>query len=249
MLIRTCLPLAASLLIATVETPLWAQTKVPAPFHTEAEAARHEANFMVAAKKEGYTLRPTFFYRNHLDITKTKALRRVGVDMLAMDREILIDGSPDFPAAPLYSDLAVHGTIIRAIGDSSHTAYYHSAFTVRVSEAWQGQPPADTVVVRLRSGPLGTGQLHESMAPELAQGQEVVLFLLPVNFAGFAEAEKQGVLYEKNNAAPGDFDLVKAIKVKEGHVFGGKVRLARARKYSQRIAAILDKEHFYQKAF
>ncbi|HEX8506550.1 MAG TPA: hypothetical protein VF630_14380 [Hymenobacter sp.] len=249
MLLKTCLLLAASLTAATLETPLLAQTAPIGPFRTEAEAAQHKAGFLTAAEKAGYVLQPDFFYRNRLDVTKTKALRRVGVDLLRMDRSMLIDGAPDFPSAPMYSDLAVHGTIIRATGDTSRTAYYHAAFTVRVSEAWQGRAPADTVVVRLRSGPLGAGQLHESMEPELAQGQEVVLFLSPVDFAGYAEAEKQGLASLKNNALPGDFNLVKAIKVKNGRVFGGKVKLARARKYSQRIAAILDKEHFYQKEF
>ena len=247
MLTKNCLLVVACLLAATLQMPLWAQA--PALFRTEAEAVRHQAAFVVAARRAGYTLRPAFFYRNRLDVTKTKALRRVGVDMLAMDRSVLVDGPPDFPTAPLYSDLAVHGTIIRATGDSSRTAYYHAAFTVRVREAWQGQPAADTVVVRLRSGPVGTMQLHASMDPELAHGQEVVLFLAPIDFAGFADAEKQGLLYEKNNATPGDFNLVKAINVEDGRVFGGKIKLARARRYSQRIAAILDKEHFYRKAF
>ena len=249
MLTKICLLVAAGLTLAVRETPLLAQTAPVGPFRTEAEAARHQAAFLVAARQAGYTLRPAFFYRNRLDVTKTKALRRVGVDMLAMDRSFLIDGPPDFPTAPLYSDLAVHGTIIRAPADSSRTAYYHAAFTVRVREVWQGLPAADTVVVRLRSGPLGTGHLSESMAPELELGQEVVLFLSPIDFAGFAEAEKQGLTTYRNNAAPGSFDLVKAINVKDGRVFGGKIKLARARKYTQRIAAILDKAHFYQKAF
>ena len=238
-----------SLLMTAGSIPLRAQSIEPAPFRTEAEAARHQARFLRAAEKAGYTLRPTFFYRNRLDVTKTKALRRIGVDMRAMDRQVVIDGSPDFPTAPLYSEVAVHGTVIAQTGDSSRAAFYHSAFTVRVRETWQGQLPADTVVVRLRSGPFGIMQLHVSMAPELELGQEVVLFLTPVDFAGFAEAEKQGLLSQKNNAASGDFDLVKAIKVKDGRVFNGKVRLARARKYIQRIAAILDKAHFYQKEF
>ena len=249
MYMKTCLLVAIGLTAATLQTPLLAQTAPAGPFRTEAEAARHKAGFLAAANKAGYTLQPDFFYRNRLDVTKTKALRRVGVDMLALDQSVLIDGSPDFPTAPLYSDLAVHGTIIRATGDSSRTSYYHAAFTVRVSEAWQGQAPADTVVVRLRSGPLGTAHLYVAEAPELKLGQEVVLFLTPVDFEGHAEANKEGLALGRNNAAPGDFDIVKAIKVKEGRVFGGKIKLVRARKYSKRIAAILDKEHFYQRAF
>lgn len=248
MLIKICLLVATGLTVPTLDTPLLAQTAPARPFRTEVEAVRHQAAFMVAAKQAGYTLRPAFFYRNRLDVTKTKALRRVGVDMLAMDRSFLIDGPLDFPTAPLYSDLAVHGTVIRATSDSSRAVFYHSFFTVCVSEVWQGQSLADTVVVRLRSGPVGTMQLHSAMDPELAQGQEVVLFLSPIDSAGVVEDEK-GLFYRKKNTAPGDFALVKAIGVKNGRVFGGKVPLARARKYSQRIAAILDKAHFYQKVF
>lgn len=249
MSITSRLLVVTALLLATVKNSLWAQSAVPGPFSTEAEAAQHRINFLAAAKQAGYTLRPEFFYRNRLDVAKTKALRRAGVDMLAVDRQILIDGAPDFPTASLYADVAVHGTIVRATVDSSRTVYFHSAFTVRVRQAWQGHPAADTVVVRLRSGPLGAMQLHSSDDPELAQGQEVVLFLSPVDFAGFAEAEKQGFQPEKNNAIPGDFNLVKAIQVKEGRVFSGRIKLARARKYTQRLATILDKEHFYHKAF
>ena len=229
--------------------PLQAQPSAATPFASEAEAARYKAAFVAAARAAGYASRPEFFYRNRLDITKTKALRHIGVDMLAMDRSILVDGPPDYPTAALYSDVVVHGTVVAQAGDTSRAVYYHSAFRVRVTEAWQGHPTADTVEVQLRSGPLGTFHLYESMAPELEVGQEVVLFLSPVDFAGFAEAEKQGLAPYRNNAAPGSFDLVKAIKVKAGRVFGGKIKLARARRYSKRIAAILDKEHFYQKAF
>ncbi|WP_262490412.1 hypothetical protein [Hymenobacter lapidarius] len=42
---------------------------------------------------------------------------------------------------------------------------------------------------------------------------------------------------------------MKVIPVEKGRVFGGRVKLAKARKYSKRIAAILDKERFYQKKF
>lgn len=101
MLRKNCLLLVSCLLITAFETPLWGQAVVPTPFRTETEAARHKAGFLAAARAAGYTQWPEFFYRNRLDVTKTKALRHIGVDMLAMDRSMLIDGPPDYPTAAL----------------------------------------------------------------------------------------------------------------------------------------------------
>jgi len=64
MLIKIRLLGAIGLTVPTPDTPLLAQTAPAGPFCTEAEAVRHQAAFMVAAKQAGYTLRPAFFYRN-----------------------------------------------------------------------------------------------------------------------------------------------------------------------------------------
>ena len=229
--------------------PLQAQPAAAATFRNETEAAQHKAQFLAAARAAGYTQRPEFLYNHRLDVTKTWQLRRAGVDLRREEHSILIDGTPDYPAVALYADLVVHGTVVKQTGDSSRAVFYHSAFEVQVTDTWQGQAAPHPVVARLRSGPSGAFQLNVSMEPELKLGQEVVLFLTPIDFAGYAEADKQGLAPQRNNAAPDDFDVVKVILVKEGRVFGGRVRLARARKYSKRIAAILDKEHFHQKQF
>lgn len=128
MLLKTCLLTLACLTVATLEAPLRAQTTPVGPFGTPAEAARHQAAYMVAAEKAGYASRPAFFYRNRLDVTKTKALRRLGVDMLQMDHSILIDGAYGYQEETLFADWVVRGTVTEETGDSSRRVCLHTTY-------------------------------------------------------------------------------------------------------------------------
>lgn len=251
MLIKTCLLPAVGLILATLNTPLLAQTAPVGPFRTEAEAVRHQAAFVSAAQKQGYTLRPAYFYRNRLDVTKTRKLRRAGVDMQKMDRSILIDGSYGYREETLFSDWVVRGIVTGETGDSSRRACFHTTYTVRVSEVWQGQLPAKTVTVKTMNGPIGTMQMHVAESPVFHQGQEVVLYLGRFDLAGFAEAEKQGLSFCTNNATADDFQVSKALVVlPNGTVAGhGGLPVAEVRAAVQAISVLLDKEHFFQKEF
>ena len=206
---------------------------------------------MIAAKAAGYTMMPEFFYRNRLDVTKTRKLRRAGVDMLLMDRQILIDGSYPYKEQTLYADVVVRGRVTAEVTDSSHRVYFHTTFKVKVEEVWQGRLAADTITVQQMAGPVGRFRMHIAEGSELHLGEEVILYLSPVDFAAFAEAEKQGLSGGANNAVPGDFYSSKAIPVQKGRIAYGraKIELAQARRQVKRIAAILDKGHFYQKFF
>ena len=236
---------------AAVATPLLAQTVPVGPFRTEAEAARHQAGFLAAAQKQGYTSRPTFFYRNRLDITKTKALRRVGVDMLRMDSSFLIDGSYGYQEQTLFADWVVRGIVTEETGDSSRRVCFHTTYKVKITEVWQGQLSAETVTVKTVNGPLGNVRVHVAESPEFRRGQEVVLYLNRFDLVGFAEAEKQGLNMCANNATAEDFQVSKAMQVQpNGYLAGAAgLKVADVRNAVQAIAALLDKEHFYQKEF
>jgi hypothetical protein len=247
---KACLLWATGLMVAAFETSL-AQTVPVGPFRTEAEAVRHQAGFLVAARKQGYTLRPTFFYRNRLDVTKTKALRRVGVDMQNMDRSFLIDGSYGYREETLFADWVVRGIVTEEIGDSSRRVCFHTTYAVKITEVWQGQLTARTVTVKTANGPVGTYQMHVAESPEFHEGQEVVLYLNRFDLAGVADAEKQGLSMCTNNATAEDFQVSKALQVLPNGTVAGHAGLpvAEVRTAVQAISAILDKEHFYQKEF
>ncbi|MBJ6110503.1 hypothetical protein JAO73_15880 [Hymenobacter sp. BT523] len=248
---QTCLLLAACLTAAATHVALRAQTAPVGPFRTEAEAARHQAGFLAAAQKQGYTSRPTFFYRNRLDVTKTKALRREGVDLLQMDRRILIDGSYGYREQTLFADWVVRGVVTEEVGDSSHRACFHTTYKIKVMEVWQGQLSSATISVKTANGPVGTLRLHVAESPDFHQGQEVVLYLNRFDLAGFAEAEKQGLSSCASNATAEDFQASKALQVLSDGTVAGHTGLSVAdmRAAVQTIGALLDKEHFYQKAF
>ncbi len=243
--------LAACLTVAAAQAPSWAQTTPVGPFRTEAEAVRHRAAFLAAARKQGYTARPDFFYRNRLDVTKTRELRRMGVDMRQMDRSFLIDGSYGYREETLFADWVVRGVVTEETGDSSRRACFHTTYTIRVTEVWQGQLHAETVRVKTVNGPLGTVRVHVAASPDFHQGQEVVLYLSRFELAGIAEAEKQGLSLCTNNATAEDFRVSKALRVlPDGTIADhGGLPVAEVRRAVQAISAILDKEHFYQKSF
>lgn len=250
MLLKKCLLLAVGLTVATL-APLLAQTAPVGPFRTEAEAVRHQAAFMAAAQKQGYTSRPSYFYRNRLDVTKTRELRRAGVDMQRMDRSILIDGSYGYREETLFADWVVRGVVTEETGDSSRRVCFHTTYTISVAEVWQGRLAAKTVTVKTANGPSGTMQLHVAESPEFHRGQEVVLYLSRFDLAGFAEAEKQGLSFCTTNATADDFQVSKALVLLPNGTIAGHAGLpvAEVRAAVQAISAILDKEHFYQKEF
>ncbi|MDO7848286.1 hypothetical protein Q5H92_18105 [Hymenobacter sp. M29] len=248
--------LTASFLYCASTALLLAQpTTARAAFASDVAAARHKAAFAAAVRKAGFK-RPAdgYYYQSRIDVTKEAALRRAGIDLRAMERSIRIDGAAPYEESSLFADQVVRGTVLRLVTDSSRGVSYHSRYTIRVAETWQGRP-ADTVVVRLITGPIGDGLgITYAGAPRIQVGEDVILHLRYVDFSVDEEAKKLGSPLSANNAAPGDFLLMLASPVQGEKVLSGYDQrtltpLADLRRNLQRIAAILDKEHFYQKEF
>ena len=233
--------------------PALAQRPAQAAFATAEAAVRHQAAFAAAVHKAGFK-RPVdgYYYKYRIDVTKEADLRRTGIDLRAMERSIRIDGAAPYEESSLFADLVVRGTVLSLVTDSSRGVCYHSYYKIRVAETWQGRP-ADTVAVRLVTGPVGdTPGFTFCEAPHLAVGQEFILHLTYVDFAAHEEARKFASC--ANNATSGDFMVMLASPVLgEGVLSTSGQRtitaLADLRRNLQAIAAILDKEHFYQKEF
>lgn len=230
-------------------------TNARAALVSDEAAARHKAGFVVAVRKAGLK-RPAdrFYYQSRIDVTKEADLRRAGIDLREMERGIRIDGPGSPQESSLIADVVVRGTVVSLVTDSSRSACYHSAYQVRVAETWQGKA-ADTVTVRLFGGPVGNlGTVAVAEAPRIEVGEEAILHLRYVDFAEDEEAKKQGLITCANNAVPGNFGLLLALPVRGDEVldyYGQRplAKLADLRRTLQRIATILDKEHFYQKVF
>ncbi|MDO7854015.1 hypothetical protein [Hymenobacter convexus] len=230
-------------------------TTARAAFASDEAAARHKAAFAVAVRKAGFK-RPAdgYYYKSRIDVTKEADLRRAGIDLRAMERFIRIDGAAPYEESSLFADVVVRGTVLRLVTDSSRNVCYHSRYTIRVAETWQGRP-ADTVVVRLVTGPIGDGLgITYAGAPRIKVGEDAIFHLRYVDFAADEETKKLGSPFGTNNATPGDFLLMLASPVQgEGVLSSHDQRtvtpLADLRRRLRSIAAILDKEHFYQKEF
>jgi len=241
------------LLAGTLHGAAQAQSASGAFASAEA-AARHRAGFAAAVRKAGLK-RPAdgYYYKYRIDVTREAALRRAGVDLRELERFIRIDGPGSYQESSLYADVVVRGTVLSIVTDSSRRVCYHSTFRVRVAEVWQGQP-TDTITVRLANGPLGTGRVHFGETANLHVGEDVVLHASYVDFAQFAEVKKLGLNTCANNAAPGDFTVLLATPLRGNEVLSGDglrpvAKLADLRRNLRHLAAILDKEHFYQKVF
>ncbi|MCI1187748.1 hypothetical protein MON38_09975 [Hymenobacter sp. DH14] len=233
--------------------PAGAQLPARAAFASDEAMARHQAAFAAVVRKAGLRTPAATYYKYRIDVTKEDALRRAGFDLRAMDGRIRIDGPGSFQESSLFADVVVRGTVLSLVTDSSRGVCYHSAYRVRVAETWQGK--ANTIVtVRLFSGPSGNSNVNVSESPKLQVGEDAILHLRYVDFTEDEEAKKRGLVLCANNAVPGDFGLLLASTVRGDEVldhYGQRplAKLTDLRRQLQRIAAILDKEHFYQKAF
>ena len=232
---------------------LRAQPAARAAFASDEAAAQHKARFVAAVQKAGFR-RPadTYYYKYRIDITKEAALRRARLDLREMERGVLC-GAPGYQEASLLADLVVRGTVVSVVTDSSRRVCYHSTYKVRVAETWQGLA-ADTLTFREMSGPLGKGRVSYFGAPQIVVGEEAILHLMYIDFAEIQEAEKLGLTNCVTNAAPGALLLLLHTPVQGDWVLSSDgrrrvVALADLRRNLRRIAALLDKEHFYQKAF
>ena len=232
-----------------------AQLSARAAFASDEAAARHKAAFVAAVRMAGLQ-RPAenYYYKYRIDVTQEAALRQAGLDLREMEQRIRIDGPGGFKESSLFADLVVRGTVLSLVTDSSRGVCYHSRYRVRVAETWQGKA-TDTVTVQLYSGPVGDlGNVTIAEAPRIEVGEEAILHLGYVDFAEDEEAKKRGLSLCANNVAPGDFGLLLASPVRGEWVldhYGQRplAKLADLRRDLRRIAAILDKEHFYRKAF
>lgn len=249
------LPIVALLLGSSLlGLPLLAQPAARAAFVSNEASALHKARFAAAVRRAGFRIPADQYYKHRIDVTQEAALRRAGLDLRELERNLRIDGPGGHLEMSLYADLVVRGTVIGLVTDSSRRVCYHSRYQVRVAETWQGQP-ADTIMVRLATGPLGdTNGFTFSGAPRLALGEDVILHLNYVDFAAHEEAKKLGISTCANNADPDDFQPSLATPVQGEWVLSSldqrpEAKLVDLRRNLQRIAAILDKEHFYQKEF
>ncbi|WP_460504178.1 hypothetical protein, partial [Hymenobacter agri] len=225
-----------------------------AAFASAEAAARHRAAFEAVVRRAGFRFPAAMFYKYRIDVTKEEGLRQAGFDLRELDRRIRIDGPGGFQESAVFADVVVRGTVLSLVTDSSRNACFHSAYRVRVAETWQGQA-AGIVTVRLYGGPVGNaGIIRIAEAPHIEVGEEAILHLRYVDFAADEDARKQGLSLCTNNAAPGDFGLLLASPVQGEWVldhYGQRplAKLSDLRRQLQRLAEVLDKEHFYQKTF
>jgi hypothetical protein len=205
--------------------------------------------FARRVKEQGFIRDPAWYYRYKIDVTKAKALYKEGVDLAVLDKRV---GPGTYRENLLYTATVVRGSVIRQRYDERKEVYYHSMYYIKVDETLAGQVTATVLTVCLRSGKLGAVTLRSLDEPKLSVGEQVVLYLNPVDLAELAEAKAQGLWNYENNAQASDFNLVEKYSVKEGYVFDTSGRVDRTGTVSaniRRISALLDKANFSQKSF
>ncbi|OON67705.1 hypothetical protein [Hymenobacter sp. CRA2] len=228
---------------------VWAQ---PA---ADTATTAHQRGFIAAARAAGFSSMPriNFFYEYRADITQVEQLRRAGLDLRAMEKTLQIDGPEPYQAGVLYTDAVVLGTVVSAQPDARREVCYHSGFRVRVEETWQGPPrPADTIMVRQASGPMGESRVIVGQEELLQVGQRVILYLHLIDGPALRRAQAAGMWPYTTNFAPDDYRVLSAYPVADGYArmhYDSPLPYHEARRQIQRLIAILDKDHFYQKDF
>ena len=147
----------------------------------------------------------------------------------------------------------VKGRIISRQDDARRDVYYHSQYQVEVDAVLAGQVPPGVLTVCLRGGAVGDVFLTSSAEPTLALGEQVILYLNPINASELAEAKAQGLWNFTDNTKAGDFNLVEKYPVQANCVFDSNGRrigkTASVTTNIRRVATVLDKPNFASRSF
>jgi hypothetical protein len=241
---KTCV--LAGLLLGPLTAQAQSSEKLVASLE---QVASHKAAFARKVKALQLVRDPAWYYRYKVDVTKAQALYKEGVDLAVLDKRM---GPGTYRENLLYTATVVRGSVISQRSDERKEVYYHSMYDIKVAEVLAGQVTSTVLTVCLRSGKVGDAVLRSRQEPTLSVGEQVVLYLNPVDLAELAEAKAQGLWNYENNAQASDFNLVEKYFVKEGYVFDADGRVDRTGTVStniRRITALLDKANFNQKSF
>jgi hypothetical protein len=226
-----------------------AQDNAPSVGTAPEQAANHKAAFARKVKALQLVRDPAWYYRYKVDVTKADALYKEGIDLAVLDKRT---GPGTYRENLLYTAVVVRGSVISQRSDERQQVYYHSKYEIKVDEVLAGQVTSTVLTVCLRSGKVGDSTLRSRDEPTLSVGEQVLLYLNPIDLAELAEAKAQGLWKYENNAQASDFNLAEKYSVRKGYVFDASGRIDRTGTVStniRRIAAVLDKESFSQRSF
>jgi hypothetical protein len=238
--------LFACLLLGTLKAQAQSSEKLAA---SPEQAASHKAAFARKVKALQLVRDPAWYYRYKVDVTKAKALYKEGIDLAVLDKRV---GPGTYRENLLYTATVVRGSVISHRSDERKEVYYHSMYDIKVDEVLAGQVASTVLTVCLRSGKVGDAVLRSRNEPTLSVGEQVMLYLNPIDLAELAEAKAQGLWNYENNVQVSDFNLVEKYSVRKGYIFDADGRVDRAGTVSaniRRIAGVLDKANFNQKSF
>lgn len=225
--------------------PVWAQNS-----ENSALAAQHKAAFARQVKARQLLRDPDWYYRYQVDVTKETQLRKAGLDLTVLDKRA---GSGTYKENLLYATTVVRGSVISQQYDERKEVYFHTLCEVKVDEVLAGHVTTAVLTVRLRSGKVEDVFLRSSHEPTLQPGEQVLLYLNPVDAEELATAKAQGLWNFTNNAGPSDFSLVDKYPIKAGYVFDAEnnrlAKVGAVRAAITRLAAVLDRDNFAQKTF
>lgn len=165
--------------------PAWAQTG-----ENLALIAKHKAAFVRQVKARQLLRDPDWYYRYQVDVTKEQQLRKAGLDLAVLDKRA---GAGTYQENLLYTTTVVRGSVISQQYDERPEVYFHSRYEVKIAEVLAGHVPSTVLVVRLRGGKVGNAELHTSHEPTLEPGEQVLLYLNPIDAEELASAKAQGL--------------------------------------------------------
>jgi hypothetical protein len=233
-----------------LSTPVQAQSNKSGSFPSAEKAAQHKDSFVRKVKEKKLVRDPNWYYRYKVDVTKDKELRNEGVDLAAMDTRA---GSGSHKENLVYTAVVVQGSVIGKKYDDRKEVYFHSSYDIKVDEVVAGRVTSSVITVRLRSGKVGESFVNSSEEPTLYLGEQVLLYLNPIDADELATAKAAGQWNYVNNAAPSDFSLVEKYYVKADYVFDSDdkriEKTAKVKSDIKRVSSLLDKEGFDKKAF
>lgn len=254
------------LLLCILILPAWSQqtdnprikivSKEAQQFESQSAYLNHKNNYI--DKAESMNIVPVTannWYTSKINIAKHQEFERIGIDLQKMAS--MTNHITDYEYHTLFSDVIVKGKVTSKVYEKSRRSYWHTMYTVQVTEVLKGNSSLDSVKIYQLSGYIEDMPVRLSLDKTLSVGDEGIIHLNYWTSDAIKELQEElSAGYGLNGATDANitddgrsFGMTLFQPIKNGYIYTEGNKEGRTNDVTSRIKNILEvnnSEEFYR---